>query len=191
MDQRTSLGMGIDYPLRRTLTCDANGGSWPTGGGRIQSAVAIPLQQLTSGNCQQQVSVQGLVDAENAVKSDHLHKAAALKAIQPVPRAGPHIARALIESERKNRAVGKAIVGVVGLPFVIFINGKAIFCAGPDAISIHEDGKDVIVGVNSVILKGIHIGDGAVVAAGSVVTKSIPANEIWGGNPARKISDRR
>lgn len=55
-------------------------------------AVAIPLQQLTSGNCQQQVSVQGLVDAENAVKSDHLHEAAALKAIQPVPRAGPHIA---------------------------------------------------------------------------------------------------
>jgi len=51
-------------------------------------------------------------------------------------------------------------------------------------------GKDVIVGVNSVILKGVHIGDGAVVAAGSVVTKSIPANEVWGGNPARKIRDR-
>ena len=51
-------------------------------------------------------------------------------------------------------------------------------------------GKDVIVGVNSVILKGVKIGDGAVVAAGSVVTKSVPANEIWGGNPARKIRDR-
>ena len=56
--------------------------------------------------------------------------------------------------------------------------------------SIHI-GRDVIVGVNSVILKGIEIGDRAVVAAGSVVTKSIPANEIWGGNPARKIRDRR
>jgi acetyltransferase-like isoleucine patch superfamily enzyme len=51
-------------------------------------------------------------------------------------------------------------------------------------------GKDVIVGVNSVILKGVKIGDGAVVAAGSVVTKSVPANEIWGGNPARKLRDR-
>jgi acetyltransferase-like isoleucine patch superfamily enzyme len=51
-------------------------------------------------------------------------------------------------------------------------------------------GKNVIVGVNSVILKGVKIGDGAVVAAGSVVTKSVPANEVWGGNPARKIRDR-
>jgi acetyltransferase-like isoleucine patch superfamily enzyme len=51
-------------------------------------------------------------------------------------------------------------------------------------------GKDVIIGVNSVILKGVKIGDGAVVAAGSVVTKAIPANEVWGGNPARKLRDR-
>jgi acetyltransferase-like isoleucine patch superfamily enzyme len=51
-------------------------------------------------------------------------------------------------------------------------------------------GKDVIVGVNSVILKGVKIGDGSVVAAGSVVTRSIPTGEIWGGNPARKIRNR-
>jgi acetyltransferase-like isoleucine patch superfamily enzyme len=52
-------------------------------------------------------------------------------------------------------------------------------------------GRDVIVGVDSVILKGVTIGDGAVVAAGSVVTRSVPANEVWGGNPARKIRDRK
>jgi acetyltransferase-like isoleucine patch superfamily enzyme len=51
-------------------------------------------------------------------------------------------------------------------------------------------GRDVVVGVNTVILKGVQIGDGAVVGAGSVVAKSIPAGEIWIGNPARKIRDR-
>jgi acetyltransferase-like isoleucine patch superfamily enzyme len=60
----------------------------------------------------------------------------------------------------------------------------------PAEIAPIRIGRDVIVGVNSVILKGVEIGDGAVVAAGSVVTKSIPVNEIWGGNPARKIRDR-
>jgi acetyltransferase-like isoleucine patch superfamily enzyme len=51
-------------------------------------------------------------------------------------------------------------------------------------------GKDVIVGVNSVILRGVQIGDGAVVGAGSVVVSSIPAGEIWVGNPAKKLRDR-
>ncbi len=52
-------------------------------------------------------------------------------------------------------------------------------------------GKDVIVGVNSVILRGVQIGDGAVVGAGSVVANSIPAGEIWVGNPAKKLRDRK
>jgi acetyltransferase-like isoleucine patch superfamily enzyme len=45
------------------------------------------------------------------------------------------------------------------------------------------------IGGNSIILKGVEIGKNSVVAAGSVVTKSIPANEIWGGNPARFIRE--
>lgn len=50
--------------------------------------------------------------------------------------------------------------------------------------------NDVWIGCNSTILKGVHIHEGAVVAAGSVVTRSIPSYEIWGGVPAKKIKDR-
>jgi acetyltransferase-like isoleucine patch superfamily enzyme len=52
-------------------------------------------------------------------------------------------------------------------------------------------GCDVWLGCNVVVLKGVTIGNGAVVAAGAVVTKSIPKNEIWGGVPAKKMSDRK
>jgi acetyltransferase-like isoleucine patch superfamily enzyme len=55
-----------------------------------------------------------------------------------------------------------------------------------------EIGNDVWIGCNCIILKGVKIGDGSIVAAGSVVTKDVPANVIVGGNPARilkKLSD--
>ena len=48
----------------------------------------------------------------------------------------------------------------------------------------------VFIGPRAIILPGVTIGKGAVVAAGAVVTKDIPALEIWGGVPAKKIKDR-
>jgi len=48
-------------------------------------------------------------------------------------------------------------------------------------------GDHVWIGTNSIILKGVHIGDGAVVAAGSVVSKNVPENALVGGVPARII----
>jgi acetyltransferase-like isoleucine patch superfamily enzyme len=44
---------------------------------------------------------------------------------------------------------------------------------------------NVFIGAYSFILKGVTIGENAIVGAGSIVTKNIPANEIWAGNPAR------
>ena len=52
-------------------------------------------------------------------------------------------------------------------------------------------GNNCWCGANVTILKGVKIGDGVVIAAGSVVTKDVPPNEIWGGSPAKKIKSRR
>lgn len=52
-------------------------------------------------------------------------------------------------------------------------------------------GRNVWVGAHSTLLPGVTIGDDAVVAAGSVVTKPVPAGEIWGGVPARFIRNVR
>jgi acetyltransferase-like isoleucine patch superfamily enzyme len=52
-----------------------------------------------------------------------------------------------------------------------------------------ELGDDVFVGARTTIMPGVRIGDRCIVAAGSVVTKSVPAGSIVGGNPATIIGD--
>jgi acetyltransferase-like isoleucine patch superfamily enzyme len=47
------------------------------------------------------------------------------------------------------------------------------------------------IGCRSIILKGVTIGEGAVIAAGSVVTKDVPAFTIYGGAPAKFIGERK
>lgn len=49
---------------------------------------------------------------------------------------------------------------------------------------------DVWIGYRAIILSGVHIGQGAVIAAGAVVTKDVPPYAIVGGNPARVIKYR-
>ncbi len=50
-------------------------------------------------------------------------------------------------------------------------------------------GDNVWIGCNSIVLKGVTIGNGAVVAAGSVVTKDVPSGALVGGNPARILKE--
>ena len=48
-------------------------------------------------------------------------------------------------------------------------------------------GDDVQIGINSIVLKGVRIGDGAIVRAGSVVTRDVEPGAIVAGNPARRV----
>lgn len=63
------------------------------------------------------------------------------------------------------------------------IHGKKL---NRDTTIIHSK---AFIGVGSIILPGITIGEGAVVGAGSVVTKDVEPNTLVVGNPARKIRD--
>ena len=47
--------------------------------------------------------------------------------------------------------------------------------------------NDVWIGMNCIILKGVNIGRGSIIAAGSVVTEDVEPNSLYGGNPAKKI----
>lgn len=49
---------------------------------------------------------------------------------------------------------------------------------------------DVYIGANAVVIESVCIGTGSVVAAGSVVTKDVPANTVVGGSPARVLKQK-
>lgn len=51
-------------------------------------------------------------------------------------------------------------------------------------------GNDVWIGYNAVIMPGVCIGDGAIIATNSTVTRDVPPYTIVGGNPAREIRKR-
>jgi acetyltransferase-like isoleucine patch superfamily enzyme len=52
-------------------------------------------------------------------------------------------------------------------------------------------GDDVWIGSNAVILDGVTIGEHSIIGAGAVVTKDVPPWSVMGGNPARRLRDRR
>jgi acetyltransferase-like isoleucine patch superfamily enzyme len=54
-------------------------------------------------------------------------------------------------------------------------------------LGVVEIGDEVLIGANSTILPGVTIGDGAIVSAGTLVHKDVPAGAFVGGNPMRMI----
>ena len=76
----------------------------------------------------------------------------------------------------------------------VFIGPNVTFTNDKHPVSKNKDfqiletivKKGASIGANSTILPGVTIYENAIVGAGSVVTKDIPAGETWFGNPARK-----
>lgn len=50
-------------------------------------------------------------------------------------------------------------------------------------------GDNVFIGMNAIILKGVHIGNNVIIGAGSIVNKNVPDNCVVAGNPAKVICD--
>ena len=73
-------------------------------------------------------------------------------------------------------------------PFVVFTNDPKLNSSRdkwePTSTLVKNGAR---IGANSTIRAGVTIEENAIVGCGSVVLKDIPANEVWGGNPARFI----
>lgn len=72
-------------------------------------------------------------------------------------------------------------------PNVTFTNDKYPRAKQPFELKRTILKKNSSIGAAAVILGGITIGENAMIGAGSVVTKSVPDNELWVGNPARFV----
>ncbi|MEO1428489.1 MAG: Vat family streptogramin A O-acetyltransferase [Cyanobacteria bacterium J06633_8] len=85
------------------------------------------------------------------------------------------------------------ISGFSTYPFQIFGNGWEKVTPQPDELPNKGDtviGNDVWIGYEALIMPGVQIGDGAIIASKSVVTKDVAAYTIVGGNPAKVIKKR-
>jgi virginiamycin A acetyltransferase len=85
------------------------------------------------------------------------------------------------------------VSGFSTYPFQIFGNGWETVSPRPGDLPNKGDtviGNDVWLGYDALVMPGIKIGDGAIVAARAVVTKDVPPYAVVGGNPARVVKQR-
>lgn len=81
-------------------------------------------------------------------------------------------------------------VHIVGCDHVYNTPGCPIQYSGRGAYKTTTIGKDCWIGERSTIITGVQIGNGSIIAAGSVVTKDIEPYSIYGGVPAKFIKKR-
>lgn len=104
------------------------------------------------------------------------------------------------DSQKYNIFIGTNVMFDTLAPTRISIGNNTLITSGTKILTHFYDpvshkfsygdvviGSHVFIGVDTVICKPVTIGDGAVIGAGSVVTKNIPPYELWAGVPARFI----
>jgi virginiamycin A acetyltransferase len=83
--------------------------------------------------------------------------------------------------------------GISTFPFFIFGNGWEVARPAADELPYKGDtiiGNDVWIGYDVLIMPGVTLGDGAIIAARSVVTTDVPPYTVVGGNPAQVVRRR-
>lgn len=103
----------------------------------------------------------------------------------------------------KNTFIGEDVTFDTNYPFDIIIHKGVRLTAGCRIVThfmepntgTYSRGKVIIkenayLGMNTLVVKPVTIGKNSIVGAGSIVTKDIPDNEVWAGNPAKFIRKR-
>lgn len=99
---------------------------------------------------------------------------------------GLHIATALEIGDNTLIAKGVTIYDFDGHPYAANERREEQQIEDSNCAQVRI-GKDVWIGSKAIILKGVTIGDGAIVAAGSVVTRDVEARTVVAGNPAKLV----
>lgn len=114
--------------------------------------------------------------------------------ISPSIQVGDYVRISENVKIRKNTYIGNNVLIGPGVQIVtathIFDSLDKPICEQGDKQFKVNIGNDVWIGTNAIILPNIKIGDHAIIAAGSIVTKDVSENAIVGGNPAKLIRYR-
>ena len=81
------------------------------------------------------------------------------------------------------------IDNLVHIAHNVKIGKNTMVVAGSVICGSVEIGNNCFIGANSTIRQHLKIGNNCIIGMGSVVTKDVPDNEVWAGNPAKKIKD--
>ena len=96
---------------------------------------------------------------------------------------------AKLDTHRGKILIGNNCLITHGVKILSHDGAMRLIDSSDNGNGIVRIGNNVFVGVNSIILRNITIGDNVVIAAGSVVNKDVPSNTLVAGNPARIIKE--